>query len=411
MMDVIVVGGGPAGMMAAIAASSHGKKVVLLEKNEKLGKKLYITGKGRCNVTNASDVEFHLKQVTSNPKFLYSSLYSFDSTMLMDFLEKEGLHLKVERGQRVFPASDKSSDVTRTLESAMERHGVKVCLHCEVRTIEKDGDLFRIATQEAKVFEAKNLILATGGLSYEMTGSSGDGYRFAKQYGHQLIQPIQGLVPLETKEKDIFELQGLALKNVRLQMSVKDMKDRTRIVFDEVGEMLFTHFGISGPLVLSASNYMPREYKECKVSIDMKPALNEEKLDKRILRDFEEHLRKNIKNGIEGLLPISMIPVVLKRARIEETKVIDQITKEERLELVRILKNFSLQISSKRRFNEAIITRGGISVKEIDPHTMESKKVEGLYFAGEMIDVEALTGGFNLQIAFSTGYLAGISIH
>lgn len=410
MYDVIIIGGGPAGMMAAITAATNGNKVVLLEKNEKLGKKLYITGKGRCNVTNSSDVEFQLKQVTSNPKFLYSAFYSFDSNMVMDFFEKEGLKLKVERGQRVFPLSDKSSDVIRTLERAMENRGVLVNLRFEVKNIEKKDDLFKVESSDSLVYEARNLIIATGGISYDMTGSSGDGFRFAKQYKHQIVQPVQGLVPLETREKDILELQGLALKNVRLQMKVRDGKNKTKVYYDEIGEMLFTHFGVSGPLVLTASNYIPREYQSCQLSIDLKPALDPEKLDKRIIRDFEANLRKNIKNGLDGLLPLSMIPVVLKRAEIEETKVIDQVTKEERLRLLKVLKNFTLTVSAKRRFNEAIITRGGVNVKEIDPHTMESKKISHLYFAGEVLDVDALTGGFNLQIAFSTGYLAGNSI-
>ncbi len=403
----IVVGGGPAGMMAAIKAAETGKNVLLLEKNEKLGKKLYITGKGRCNLTNATEVEEHLKNQTCNAKFLYSSFYSFDSGMLMYFFEEEGLPLKVERGQRVFPCSDKSSDVIKTLQKTLKRKQVEVMLHtCVTELLVEEQRVYGVKTKEKGIVYGQNVIVATGGISYDMTGSTGDGYRFAKATGHHLIEPIQGLVPIETQEKDIYQLQGIALKNVTLTV-----KDEQKIYYKQRGEMLFTHFGVSGPLVLSASSYLPRQHKSNPIQllIDLKPGLSHEALDKRLLHDFEETPKKAIQNVLKKRLPQKMVPILLERSGLDPFKSVDQLTRQERKNLGENMKAFSLHMLKFRGFNEAIITRGGIHVKDINPHTMESKYIQGLYFSGEVLDLDALTGGFNLQIAFSTGALAGMS--
>lgn len=413
MYDIIVVGGGPAGMMAAITAAKNRKRVILLEKNEKLGKKLYITGKGRCNITNDTDVEHHLKQVTTNAKFLYSAFYAFDSRQVIDFFNVHGLPTKTERGQRVFPVSDKSSDVIKVLEDTLKQNKVEIRLNTTVDDLVVESGQVKGVKVGTELIYGTSVIVATGGISYSMTGSTGDGYTFAKRYGHQLVQPIQGLVPFETEDTDIFELQGLALKNVTLTLlDTSKSSIKPKVLYKEMGEMLFTHFGVSGPLVLTASSYMPRNTSISKIQtfIDLKPALSEEALDKRILRDFEQYHRKSLKNGLVELLPGSMIPLIIQRSGLNQEMIIDQVTKEQRLKLVDTLKHFELKVKSLRRFNEAIITRGGVSTKDINPSTMESKIIKNLYFVGEVLDLDALTGGFNLQIAFSTAYLAGESL-
>ena len=408
MGRVIVVGGGAAGMMAAISAADSGADVVLIEKNEKLGKKIYITGKGRCNITNESDVEDLLKNVRSNPKFLYSAFYTFDSYRMMDFLESEGLKVKTERGNRVFPESDKSSDVIRTLKKALEKRGVKILLNTKVNNIEIENGVCRgVVTQSGNRsdrYAADKVIVATGGCSYQSTGSTGDGYRFAKEADIKVTKCYPSLVPFNIDSDIPKRLQGLSLRNVKMTLT-----DKGKVLYDELGEMLFTHFGVSGPLVLSASTLVAgRDMSDVRISIDLKPALSNEQLDERILRDFSENKNSYFKNSLSRLLPSKMIPVIVEMSGIDEQKQVNNITKEERHELVSLLKGFTFKIDSLRGFNEAIITKGGVSVKEINPGTMESKKVKGLFFAGEVLDLDAVTGGYNLQIAWSTGYLAGM---
>lgn len=412
MINTIVIGAGPAGMMAAITIAKSKKQVILLEKNEKLGKKLYITGKGRCNITNDSDVENHLNQQVNNKKFLYSALYTFDSSATQRFFENEGLVLKVERGNRVFPKSDKSNDVIKAFNKALNQYQVDIRLNTKVTSIiVNDGCVQGVVLQNGDEIHCEHVIIATGGYSYQMTGSNGDGYKFAKENGHKIIEPVAGLVPIETLEQDILELQGLALKNVELTLT-KNQKSKEKVLYKELGEMLFTHFGISGPLVLSASSHIPRQvsFQDLHVYIDMKPGLTLEQLDKRILRDFAKYQRKAFKNSLGDLVPSKMIPIIIKRLNIDENKTVDQISKEERLALVLLLKAFSLNIKNRRSLNEAIITQGGVDVKDINPHTMESNLIENLYFVGEVLDIDALTGGYNLQLAYSTGFLAGVSI-
>lgn len=408
MEHIVVIGGGPAGMMAAIMAARNSKKVVLLEKNNKLGKKLFITGKGRCNLTNASDVETLLQNTMTNKKFLYSSFYTLDAFMLIDFFEKLGLKTKIERGNRVFPISDHSSDVIKVLENELERLAVDVELCSEVESIHiKDGQVEAVATKQ-KNYACHKVIVATGGLSYALTGSSGDGYRFARRAGHKLVPQAPGLVPIETKESWIKELQGLSLKNVSIKICDPD---KNKVIYEEFGEMLFTHYGLSGPLILSGSSLLPKDsINGLKIFIDLKPSLTDEQLDARLLRDFEKYSRKNFGNALNDLLPQKLIEVIIDLSGIEAERKVDQITREERKRLCQLLKKLECTITGRRLYNEAIITRGGVDVKEINPNTMSSKVVEGLYFAGEVLDLDALTGGFNLQIAFSTGYLAGISV-
>lgn len=410
MNEVLVIGGGPAGMMAAIMAARNNNKVMLLEKNDKLGKKLFITGKGRCNITNISDVEGLLQSTLTNRKFLYSAYYSFDSHALIDFFETLGLKTKVERGNRAFPLSDKSSDVIKVLQLEMERLGIEVFFNMEVIDIKLDqGRVCQVNTKN-QVFNCNKVIIATGGLSYALTGSTGDGYRFAKKLGHKVIQLTPGLVPIETKEPWVKKLQGLSLKNVSVQI-ISISKGQSKLIYEDFGEMLFTHYGLSGPLILSSSSFLPKEnINGIKVRIDLKPSLSIEQLDARILRDFDKYSRKQFGNSLDDLLPQKLIPIIIELSGIDETRRVDQITKEERKNLVLILKGLECTIENRRQYNEAIITRGGIDVKEVNPNTMSSKIVEGLYFAGEVLDLDALTGGFNLQIAFSTGYLAGISV-
>jgi len=407
MSKVLVIGGGAAGMMAAYAAGMCGHEVTLLEQNEKLGKKIYITGKGRCNFTNASPLEEIMQAVVSNPKFLYSAFYTFSNDAVMDFFENQGMPYKIERGNRVFPVSDHASDVIRALERAMKEQDVRIRLHTQVREllIEDDKATGVLLTDGGKIM-ADSLILATGGLSYPTTGSTGDGHTMAKNSGHKIVTPRPALVPLTTKEEYILRMQGLSLKNVSLKI-----KDEKRVIYDAFGEMLFTHFGVSGPLVLSASSVLSRHFpREYQAYIDLKPALSEEVLNERLLREFSERPNQHIKAVFQQLLPAKMIPVMIELSQISMDKPVNAITKEERRRLVGLFKAFPFTITGTRGFKEAIITQGGVSVKDIDPATMESKRIKDLYLVGELLDLDALTGGYNLQIAWSTGYLAGISI-
>lgn len=408
MSSVIVIGGGAAGMMAAYAAAECGHKVVLAEKNEKLGKKLYITGKGRCNVTNACGQDKMFENVVSNPKFLYSAFYDFDNQRMIDLIKNAGCPLKVERGERVFPVSDHSSDIIAAIERLLRKTDVDIRLSTTVsEVLARDGKVSGVRTTDGRIFKATAVVLATGGLSYPSTGSTGDGYRMAAALGHTVKKCTPALVPMEVKEPWCSRLQGLSLKNVTLTMMCGKKK-----IWQEFGEMLFTHFGISGPLVLSASSY----YQKCKdpenvvAAVDLKPALTAEQLDKRILREFEANPNKDFKNVIGSLYPAKLTPVMIDISEIDGDKKIHDITKQERDRLVCITKNLQMHVSGLRDYAEAIITQGGIKVKEVNPSTMESKLVKGLYFAGEMLDLDAVTGGFNLQIAWSTGHLAGSSI-
>ncbi len=408
MSSVIVTGGGAAGMMAAYAAAECGHKVVLLEQNEKLGKKLYITGKGRCNVTNACAQDKLLENIVSNPKFLYSAFYDFDNKRVMELLDGAGCPLKVERGERVFPVSDHSSDIIAALERLLRAKGVTVRLRTAVREVTmREGNVTGVLLKGGERLTADAVILATGGLSYPATGATGDGYRLAQMLGHTVKECVPALVPMEIKEPWCSSLQGLSLKNVTLTMFCGSKK-----IWQGFGEMLFTHFGISGPLVLSASSYYGKckDKKQVTVSVDLKPALTAEQLDKRILRDFEQNLNKQFKNVIGRLYPAKLTPVMIALSGIDEEKKIHEITRQERGRLAEITKGLTMQVTGLRDYTEAIITQGGVRVKEVNPSTMESKLVKGLYFAGELLDLDAVTGGFNLQIAWSTGHLAGSSI-
>ena len=413
MSHVIVVGGGAAGMFAAIVAAKNGHQVTLYEKNEKLGKKIFITGKGRCNITNAADMEELFDAVVTNSKFLYSSFYGYTNQNVIDFFEDAGVPVKIERGNRVFPISDHSSDVIRALEREMKKVGVKVCLNTEVKSVEAEKDKFdKVVLKDTTTQTADACIVATGGLSYRSTGSTGDGFRFAENVGHKVTQCFPSLVPMETKEPWICELQGLSLRNVEAKIL-----DGKKELYKDFGEMLFTHFGVSGPLIISASSYVGKKFmdkngqkKELTLEIDLKPALTEEQLDQRVLRDFEENHNRQFKNAITKLFPTKLIPVMLELGGIDPEKKVNSIEKEERKQFVHLIKHFRMTLTGLRDYPEAIITKGGVNVKEIDPGTMESKLVKGLYFAGEVLDLDALTGGFNLQIAWSTGYAAGNAI-
>ena len=413
MSHVIVVGGGAAGMFAAIAAAKNGHQVTLYEKNEKLGKKIFITGKGRCNITNAADMEELFDAVVTNSKFLYSSFYGYTNQNVIDFFEDAGVPVKIERGNRVFPISYHSSDVIRALEREMKKVGVKVCLNTEVKSVEAEkGKFNKVVLKDTTTQTADACIVATGGLSYRSTGSTGDGFRFAENVGHKVTQCFPSLVPMETKEPWICELQGLSLRNVEAKIL-----DGKKELYKDFGEMLFTHFGVSGPLIISASSYVGKKFmdkngqkKELTLEIDLKPALTEEQLDQRVLRDFEENHNRQFKNAITKLFPTKLIPVMLELGGIDPEKKVNSIEKEERKQFVHLIKHFRMTLTGLRDYPEAIITKGGVNVKEIDPGTMESKLVKGLYFAGEVLDLDALTGGFNLQIAWSTGYAAGNAI-
>lgn len=405
--DVIVIGGGPAGILAAGAAGARGRNVLLLEKNEKLGKKLFITGKGRCNVTNAADMDEFMSNIPKNSKFLYSAFRALSNTDLIGILNDMGLKTKVERGGRVFPESDKSSDVLKALQKYLDKNKVAVMLNSSVKEIKTvDNKINHIIMEDGKEISCESVIVCTGGLSYPQTGSTGDGIKFAKAVGHTVTDLFPSLIPLVVKEEYIKELQGLSLKNVSIKVIVEN-----KPIYDDFGEMLFTHYGLSGPIILSASFYISdhlRKKKSIKVAIDLKPALSEEELDKRILKDFNEKINKQYKNSLDALLPQKLIPVIINLSKIDENKEVNQISKEERKQLVSLLKNLEFTIIGTRPIAEAIVTSGGVSLKEINPKTMESKLVQGLYFAGEVMDLDAFTGGYNLQIAFSTGYAAGV---
>jgi len=408
MGQIIVVGGGPAGMIAAIYAAKAGKRVSLYEKNEKLGKKLFITGKGRCNVTNDCDPEELLANVISNPKFLYSAFYDFDAQKCKAFFEDLGVRLKTERGNRVFPLSDHSSDIIRALEYEMRRLGVEVHLNTPVKELIVDELVCKgVVLADGKRVSADRVLLATGGVSYPLTGADGSGLKMAERVGHKVTELYPALVPLRTEETWCHELMGLSLRNVAAKI-----KNGKKTLYEGFGEMLFTHFGVSGPLILSASSKIVKQLQKSKLTLtlDLKPALTQEQLDKRILRDFEQAHNKQFKNALSDLLPSRLIPVMIELSGISPEKKVNELTKAERLSFGTLLKQVPLTICGTGDFKEAIITQGGIYVKEINPSTMESKKIQGLYFAGECIDVDALTGGFNLQIAWSTGYLAGISM-
>lgn len=394
-------------MMAAISAAESGKSVELFEKNEKLGKKLFITGKGRCNITNAADLEDFFPAVTSNPKFLYSAFYSFTNEQVIALFERLGVRTKVERGGRVFPVSDHSSDVIQALRGEMDRLGVNVHLRAEVKNLIIDERAAKgVTLSDGRKVYGDAVIVATGGISYPSTGSTGDGYRFAGKCGHKVTELSPSLVPMEVKEWYAGELMGLSLRNIEIRIT-----DGKKKMYQEFGEMLFTHYGVTGPVILSASSIVGNRLKdkELTLHIDLKPALTEEQLDKRVLREFEANHNRQFKNAVDSLFPAKLRPVMVELSGIPEEKKVHEITKEERLRFVRLIKDFTITLTGLRGYNEAIITKGGVSVKEIDPGTMESKLVKGLYFAGEVLDLDAVTGGYNLQIAWSTGYLAGMN--
>ena len=407
MRKIIVVGGGAAGMMAAVTAARKGKNVLLLEKNEKLGKKLFITGKGRCNITNSAEIDELFSAVVSNPKFLYSSFYSLTNDQVIEFFEELGVKTKVERGGRVFPESDHSSDVIRALEQELKRLGAEIRLRTEVKEILAEGGRAKgVRLSSGEKLNADAVIIATGGISYPSTGSTGDGYRFAREYGHKVTELSPALVPMEVEEWYAKELMGLSLRNIEIKIT-----DGKKKLYEEFGEMLFTHYGVTGPVILSASSIVGKKLKEHPLTlhIDLKPALTEEQLDKRVLREFEANHNRQFKNAADSLFPAKLKPVIVELSGVPEEKKVNEVTKEERLRFVRMIKDFSMTLTAMRGYNEAIITKGGVSVKEIDPGTMESRLVNRLYFAGEVLDLDAVTGGYNLQIAWSTGYLAGMN--
>lgn len=408
MSKVLIIGAGAAGMYAAVAAARQGHQVHVYEKNDKAGRKLFITGKGRCNLTNDCDTEELLQAVKSNRKFLYSSFYTHTNQDVIRFFEENGMPVKTERGGRVFPASDHSSDVIRTLERQMSRWKVRLHLGAAVREVlTEDGRLTGLLLEDGRRETGDACIIATGGFSYPLTGSTGDGYRFARETGHSVTDLFPSLVPVEAAEKWVRDLMGLSLRNIELTV-----KDGKRELYRDFGEMLFTHFGLSGPVVLSATSEVGPKLKKGPLSfhIDLKPALSHEQLDQRILRDFEEQKNRQFKNSLGRLLPSRMIPVAVELSGIPPEKKIHDISREERRQLVRLLKDLTVTVVALRGWSEAIITKGGVSVREVDPATMESKRVKGIYFAGEVLDLDAVTGGFNLQIAWSTAFLAGSSI-
>lgn len=400
MIDGIVIGGGPAGMFAAITAAKRGEKVLLLEKNDRLGKKLLITGKGRCNVTNHTNAQGVLENIPRNSRFLYSAMAAFPPEKIEAFFEEQGCALKVERGNRVFPVSDRSQSVLQTLQIALRQNHVAVET-AHVTGIRTENGAVTGVEADGRFLSAKWVILATGGLSYPTTGSTGEGYRMAEALGHTVTPCHGSLVPLETEGRDCPEMQGLSLRNV----AVKLVNEKGKTVFSDFGELLFTHFGVSGPTVLSASAHLPEG--KCRLVIDLKPALDEEKLDERLLRDLELYKNRAMENAMVDLLPRSMIPVILRRANIDPAMQANALTKKDRRRLLSVLKGFDLTVTGRRPVAEAIITSGGVKVSEVDPKTMESKLVKNFYFAGEILDCDAYTGGFNLQIAWATAFSAG----
>ena len=401
--SVFVVGGGAAGMMAAITAAENGAQVTLLERNDRLGKKLYITGKGRCNVTNDCAPEDFFPNVPRNPRFLYSAIYAFPPREVMAWFEARGCALKTERGNRVFPQSDKSASVIDALRAELRRLGVRVLQERALDIVTQDGAVCGIET-DGGFHKTERVILATGGCSYPQTGSTGDGYRMLEKLGHTIVPPVGSLVPLVEKGYDCKQMQGLALKNVALRL----VNQKGKTVFEEFGELLFTHFGLSGPVVLSASAHM-NEKVAYTVLLDLKPALDEQKLDLRLLRDFEKFQNRDFENALVELLPKSMIPVIVRRSGIPAEEKVHSITREQRRALLELMKRFPVEIACKAPVEEAIVTSGGVKVSEIEPGTMQSKRVRGLYAAGELLDVDAYTGGFNLQIAWATGRAAGLA--
>ena len=403
MAKVIIIGGGAAGMIAAYSAALTSKQVILLEKNEKLGKKIFITGKGRCNLTNASDMNTVMENVVSNKRFLFSAFKKFTNEDIMRLVEENGTKLKIERGNRVFPVSDHSSDIIKSLENALRALNVDIRLNTKVDSLLIENDICKGVLIGKNKIMADDVIVATGGMSYQATGSDGDGYRFAKEAGLSVSKLYPSLVPFNIEGERIKALQGLSLKNVHVYIY-----NEKNLVYDEFGEMLFTHFGVSGPVIISASAIIGnKNIKGYRLCIDLKPALDEEKLDERILRDFTEQKNKSLKNSLNKLFPAKLIDEVIYQSKIDPEKKVNLLTKEERQRLVHATKNLEYVISSTRGFNEAIITKGGVEVSQINPKTMESKKIKGLFFAGEVLDLDAFTGGYNLQIAWSTGYAAG----
>ena len=412
-MKVIVIGGGPAGMMSAISSAENGNYVTIIEKMQSLGRKLLITGKGRCNITSSLDMDEFIKNIPGNGIFLYSAFKNYTNQDIIKLLKEEGLEVKEERGNRIFPVTDKSLDVLKCFEKKLKSLNVNIILNTKVKEILVEDNIVKGVKTEKEIINADKVILATGGKSYPLTGSTGDGYVMAQKLGHTITKINPSLVPLETFDKETCKnLQGLSLKNVQIELIDKN---KNKVIYEDFGEMLFTHFGVSGPTILSSSAHLVRYkniqqlFNENKISlkIDFKPALSEEKLNDRILRDFNEEKNKMFRNSLDKLLPQKLIPIIIKISGIDPNKKVNEITKIERKNLVKLLKNFEITIKGFRTIDEAIITSGGIKIKEINPKTMESKIIKGLYFAGEIIDVDAYTGGFNLQIAYSTGYTAG----
>lgn len=404
--DVVVIGGGPAGLFSAAIAAKNGNKVILIDKNDVLARKLRITGKGRCNITNSADISDFIGMVCSNPNFMYSAFYSFTNQDLMNFFEKMGVPLKEERGGRIFPVSDSAKDIANALIKYAKDNGVVIFKDTVTKITSDDEVITGVLTKTGKKIECNKVIIATGGASYPLTGSTGDGYKFAKELGHTVVNPYPSLIPLLVQEDYVKDLQGLSLKNVAVKIN-----KGSKCVYEDFGEMIFTHFGLSGPVILSASSNLKNiEESNYKISIDLKPALTFEQLDKRIQRDFEKNINKNFSNSLDELLPGKMIDTIIALSGIDPCTKVHQVSRQQRNDLCNLLKNLTFTITGVRPIEEAIITRGGVNTKEINPSTMESKIIRGLYFCGEVIDVDAYTGGFNLQIAFSTAYLAGTNV-